>query len=150
MQNQKCRSESESNQNQAIVGLGRFHIALCYAFQFFRQCFLNQDLLRLCPREFPLCYLWDPRSFVPRCHAPVLSTPKPRLRSLFLRRINQYLIFLATLSRSCDRRGSSWGGYPVQGVSGGLLGCGGGLPGRLRCRDYSPTLRYYSAYVKII
>ena len=60
---------------------------------------------------------------VPRCHAPVLSKPKPRLRSLFLRRSNQYFIFLATLSRSSDfecRAGSllavlgvSQGGYPL-------------------------------------
>jgi hypothetical protein len=95
---------------------------------FFRHCFLNEYLLRLCPREFPFCYLWDPRSFVPRCHAPVLSKPKPRLRSLFLRRFNQYLIFLATLSRSCDRRGGVPRRLHRAGSLLAVLGVFGGVP----------------------
>jgi hypothetical protein len=38
-QNQKCRSESESNQNPAILGLGRLETALRCALQFFYSAF---------------------------------------------------------------------------------------------------------------
>ena len=64
---------------------------------------------------------------MPRCHAPVLPKPKPRLRSLFLRRFNQFLLFLAMLSRSCDRRG--------------------GVPGRLHRAGGPRTLLFFNSTI---